>query len=381
MFTFWSKKKDDEEEFEVTDDEEDIATEEVIEEVTEEVTEEVIEEVIEMDENFMELRKSLVEWRKKKALDKNISAFLILHNKTLDSIAKRRPSTITELFSIKGIGSKKTNEYGREILDIVEYCIEAEYTEEEYTEEEYTEEEMILSDPICQLNSTTTLYKVNVRDLVHIPIWTYQRCLDQSHVDSLVSDFKQPSYTPIGTIKALINKQGELKQIDGQHRIAAYKKIINSDAEWNRDVILEVHKTDNFDSESSVHIFKKANNVKNLNIEDFPSKVASRLIKRCRIEWPNMLKTVAIEKRVNRPKLNSKKLYTLFKQYLMYPSCTLKENDIWKEIIQCNRRMGCYSPHIWKCSKNVMNKARQKGFFLGLDKNFKWVDSIFLTNN
>ena len=62
-------------------------------------------------------------WRKEKANEIDKPAFIILHQKPLIDIVECLPSTLDELIMIKGIGKKKVNLYGNEIIGIVNgYC-------------------------------------------------------------------------------------------------------------------------------------------------------------------------------------------------------------------------------------------------------------------
>jgi len=64
-----------------------------------------------------ELREFLREWRRNTAREKMIAAFIVLHDTTLDSICQAQPRTISELRQISGMGEKKCELYGEEILD------------------------------------------------------------------------------------------------------------------------------------------------------------------------------------------------------------------------------------------------------------------------
>ena len=58
-------------------------------------------------------------WRKKKASEMALSAFLILSNRTLMAIAKENPETAEALAQIPGIGPKKIANYGDEIMKCI----------------------------------------------------------------------------------------------------------------------------------------------------------------------------------------------------------------------------------------------------------------------
>ncbi len=64
-----------------------------------------------------ELREFIREWRRNTAREKMIAAFIVLHDTTLDLICQAQPRTIAELRRISGMGEKKCELYGEEILD------------------------------------------------------------------------------------------------------------------------------------------------------------------------------------------------------------------------------------------------------------------------
>jgi ATP-dependent DNA helicase RecQ len=64
----------------------------------------------------MELREYLREWRRITAKEQNTPAYVVLHDTSLDEICQRRPSSIAELLNVTGIGERKADMYGGEIL-------------------------------------------------------------------------------------------------------------------------------------------------------------------------------------------------------------------------------------------------------------------------
>jgi ATP-dependent DNA helicase RecQ len=63
-----------------------------------------------------ELREFLREWRRNVARQKMIAAFVVLHDTTLDALCQAQPRTMAELRQITGMGEKKCELYGAEIL-------------------------------------------------------------------------------------------------------------------------------------------------------------------------------------------------------------------------------------------------------------------------
>jgi ATP-dependent DNA helicase RecQ len=55
-------------------------------------------------------------WRREAAADHDVPAYVILHDATLKEIVARKPTTLAELATIPGIGARKLEAYGREIL-------------------------------------------------------------------------------------------------------------------------------------------------------------------------------------------------------------------------------------------------------------------------
>ncbi|PXW18213.1 HRDC domain-containing protein [Chryseobacterium sp. CBTAP 102] len=59
-------------------------------------------------------------WRSEKAREHNLPTYFIASNKELISVAKYKPAKKEELLEIKGFGKHKIENYGEEILEILE---------------------------------------------------------------------------------------------------------------------------------------------------------------------------------------------------------------------------------------------------------------------
>jgi len=59
------------------------------------------------------------EWRRTVAKGNGVPAYVILHDSTLEEICRRRPASIEALLEIPGIGTRKAETYGREILSVL----------------------------------------------------------------------------------------------------------------------------------------------------------------------------------------------------------------------------------------------------------------------
>jgi ATP-dependent DNA helicase RecQ len=64
-----------------------------------------------------DLREYLREWRREMAAKQGLPAFIVMHDTTLDAICVQQPESMKEMRRIPGIGEKKLELYGQEILD------------------------------------------------------------------------------------------------------------------------------------------------------------------------------------------------------------------------------------------------------------------------
>ena len=59
-------------------------------------------------------------WRVETARKHNVPAYVIFHDATMREIAKARPMTLAELRGVSGVGEKKLESYGSEIIELIE---------------------------------------------------------------------------------------------------------------------------------------------------------------------------------------------------------------------------------------------------------------------
>jgi ATP-dependent DNA helicase RecQ len=65
----------------------------------------------------LKLREYLREWRRETAKEQGVSAFIVMYDTTLNEVCRSRPTSISGLRQINGIGERKAELYGRQILD------------------------------------------------------------------------------------------------------------------------------------------------------------------------------------------------------------------------------------------------------------------------
>jgi ATP-dependent DNA helicase RecQ len=66
-----------------------------------------------------ELAEYLREWRRTMARENKVPAYVVLHDSTLEELCRRRPSNFAALKQVAGIGEKKADVYGAEILQVL----------------------------------------------------------------------------------------------------------------------------------------------------------------------------------------------------------------------------------------------------------------------
>jgi superfamily II DNA helicase RecQ len=67
-----------------------------------------------------EIFEALKEWRMAKSVKEKVPAYCIMHNSHLLNIAKRKPQNMADLTNTPGIGLKKADKWGEELLELLE---------------------------------------------------------------------------------------------------------------------------------------------------------------------------------------------------------------------------------------------------------------------
>lgn len=73
-----------------------------------------------LNNDEIEILEALKLWRSEKAKEQNLPTYFIATNKELISVAKYKPAKKEELLDIKGFGKHKIENYGEEILEILD---------------------------------------------------------------------------------------------------------------------------------------------------------------------------------------------------------------------------------------------------------------------
>ena len=75
------------------------------------------------DANLSDIEKAIFaalrSWRFETARAHNVPAYVIFHDATLREIAIEKPTRLNELRGLSGVGEKKLDNYGAEIIEVV----------------------------------------------------------------------------------------------------------------------------------------------------------------------------------------------------------------------------------------------------------------------
>ncbi|MGH2821178.1 MAG: HRDC domain-containing protein, partial [Actinomycetota bacterium] len=63
---------------------------------------------------------ALKEWRRRRAGQDGVPAYVVFHDTTLTDIARAAPTTLAALASVSGVGPTKLQRYGSELLGVLQ---------------------------------------------------------------------------------------------------------------------------------------------------------------------------------------------------------------------------------------------------------------------
>lgn len=76
-------------------------------------------ESIDLTDEGVRIYEGLRQWRKNRADQDGLPAYVVFHDATLRAIADRKPQSMDDLDGISGIGEKKRENYGQDVIDVV----------------------------------------------------------------------------------------------------------------------------------------------------------------------------------------------------------------------------------------------------------------------
>jgi ATP-dependent DNA helicase RecQ len=74
---------------------------------------------VQLDSDGQARLDALKAWRSEVAREHNLPAYIVFHDATLAQMALQAPTSLEQLGGISGVGAKKLEAYGREILRVL----------------------------------------------------------------------------------------------------------------------------------------------------------------------------------------------------------------------------------------------------------------------
>jgi hypothetical protein len=233
-------------------------------------------------------------------------------------------------------------------------------------------------------NTILEKYLCDFRRLIpNIQNWAYNRKVDAKHVDGIYRNLKAMTAPHLmGSIKLVRDKAtNSLTLLDGQHRVLALKKYMEDDLlHASIDVEVDVYNVEDItrDDIEIQEFFMKANNNKNVTINDIPETRVIEIIDKMIELWPRNIKT-RDDRGAYRPNITKRELYNAMKDhFIATPSLTNQTTaQILKKIVNINLELrmkplqdlfGREAPAKKKLTS--YDRAVKHGFFLNLDCNY-----------
>lgn len=221
--------------------------------------------------------------------------------------------------------------------------------------------------------------------------WAYNRKVDMKHVTALYEQLREMKHPHlIGSLKLVRDMEKDtLTLLDGQHRVMALLRLMEADAFVTLDVEVDVYNIANIEkSDIELHeLFLKANNNKNVMVDDLPEKKVIEVINKMIEIWPSNIKT-RDDVGAYKPNVTKRELYQCLKARFANNSALCKKSvaEILKMIININLALrmkplkelfGREAPSKKKIA--MYERAKKHDFFLNLDCKYsldKWVEML-----
>ena len=218
------------------------------------------------------------------------------------------------------------------------------------------------------------LYMSPVRSIIHVKEWAEQRPLNEEHIRNLVKSLSNKKDI-VGSFKIIIDIENRTRIIDGNHRVNALRRIMKKDNLFNMNALIELRKVRSIDSEEAIALFKDANNVLNVSPDDMPNVIAYNVVHKLIKEFSGMIRDCK-DKRINRPYIDKKILYNKLKNLLQDSEIT--ESKLLRNIRKINSDLGLKKRTELDVTEKMFLTACENGFYLGLVKDLKWLNSNLL---
>ena len=246
-------------------------------------------------------------------------------------------------------------------------------TNSDFESESETENDVFLGNLLYE-NANVKFYVTQADKFVkNIEIWAGQRPLNIEHIKCLARQFTKQEHV-IGTFKVVRCSEGKVRLLDGQHRIVAIKEILKIQPTFNCDIFIELYETDRLESNKTLSLFQKANNVLNVKPEDMPNKSALSIVDKLSSRFKLIFKDVEEGKKCIRPCIDKRKLFEKLKR--AFQEHDINEDCLYERILEYNEINKRTRLDTVDLSKFTIDKCKTSGCYLGFDKDCIWLDEI-----
>jgi hypothetical protein len=226
-------------------------------------------------------------------------------------------------------------------------------------------------------NAHVKLYVTRAKKFVTtVKVWIGQRPLNRDHVMKLAKEFTKQGHV-MGTFKVVRSEDGKIQLLDGQHRVSAINEILKLQPEFNCDLIIELYETDRLESNSTLKLFEKANNVLNVKPEDISHKSALSVVDKLSSQFKLVFKDVEDGKRCIRPYIDKRKLFEKLKK--AFEDHDIDEDSLYRQIMERNEYNKKNLQDVADLARSSIDKCKVSGCYLGLEK--YWMEEILSIYN
>ena len=245
------------------------------------------------------------------------------------------------------------------------------------------EKHLFLGQLLYTREDNVRVYLSECRRLIpNLVPWEYNRKIDDEHVQALQKIIPEKKFLE-GFID-LLECNGELCVVNGQHRTQAMKNIMEEVDQFNYNLMVNVHPVESFDSVEANEIFLATNNTKNVELRDRPQTKLQNICNRLMDKYPKSITNNKTGK-ANLHRLDKKQLYNLIQ---FNDSCNNENNTedyLFEKIVSLNFKLSNQSYEELFGSKRTSQRkdksydgAQKEGFYLGL-KNETQLAILFQT--
>ena len=200
--------------------------------------------------------------------------------------------------------------------------------------------------------------------------WEFNRPLDKGHVNALQKIISDKECLE-GHLD-ILDDGNELCIVNGQHRFEAIYELMEGDIDFNREIIVNVHKVDSFNSNESNQIFIATNNIKNVKMSDNPKVKFQNICNRLKDKYPKGISNNPKSGKGTGHRLDKKELYNLMMYNEYFNNHENSEDQLFEEVVQLNSKESLKSFDDFFPRKRAekwrkqWDGAHESKFFLGL---------------